>query len=115
MEAPRRRVPASLPSGPGRNIPPAGNLQGIDPGFRVIDSVAFFGERNGGDMKLNNGFRTALVACALVPAVMVSARKHEGHKPAKTLYIWAGDQARVAPDFLSVIDFDQDSPGYGRV
>jgi len=34
---------------------------------------------------------------------------------AKTLYVWAGDQARVAPDFLAVIDFDEDSPGYGKV
>jgi 56kDa selenium binding protein (SBP56) len=33
----------------------------------------------------------------------------------KTLYIWAGDQARVKPDFLAVIDFDQDSPTYGKV
>lgn len=31
------------------------------------------------------------------------------------LYIWAGDQARVAPDFLAVIDFDEDSPTYGQV
>src|SRR5262247_170691 len=32
-----------------------------------------------------------------------------------TMYVWAGDQARVAPDFLAVIDFDEDSPRYGRV
>jgi hypothetical protein len=30
-------------------------------------------------------------------------RDHDGHEPAKTLYVWAGDQARVAPDFLAVI------------
>jgi hypothetical protein len=36
-------------------------------------------------------------------------------KRAKTLYIWAGDQARVAPDFLAVIDFDEKSHNYGRV
>jgi selenium binding protein SBP56 len=35
--------------------------------------------------------------------------------PARTLYVWAGDQARVAPDFLAVIDFDEDSPRYGSV
>jgi len=34
---------------------------------------------------------------------------------AKTLYVWTGDQARVAPDFLAVIDFDEDSPRYGKV
>jgi selenium-binding protein 1 len=34
---------------------------------------------------------------------------------AKTLYVWSGDQARVAPDFLAVIDFDEDSRNYGKV
>lgn len=33
----------------------------------------------------------------------------------KTLYVWAGDQARLAPDFLAVVDFDDRSPGYGKV
>ena len=33
----------------------------------------------------------------------------------KTLYIWAGDQARVRPDFLAVIDFNEHSRNYGRV
>ncbi len=32
-----------------------------------------------------------------------------------TLYVWASDQARVAPDFLAVIDFDRHSPEYGKV
>ena len=36
------------------------------------------------------------------------------HK-ARTLYIWAGDQARVAPDFLAVIEFDERSKNYGKV
>lgn len=36
-------------------------------------------------------------------------------KPEKTLYVWAGDQARVHPDFLAVIDFDEDSHDYGKV
>jgi hypothetical protein len=30
----------------------------------------------------------------------------------KTLYVWASDQARVAPDFLTVINFDEDSDDY---
>lgn len=33
----------------------------------------------------------------------------------KTLYIWAGDQARVRPDFLAVVDFNEHSRHYGRV
>ncbi len=31
------------------------------------------------------------------------------------LYIWTGDQARVAPDFLAVVNFDEKSPDYGKV
>src|SRR5260370_20085406 len=41
----------------------------------------------------------------------------EGHPKGKekTLYIWAGDQAHKAPDFLAVIDFDEESADYGNV
>jgi 56kDa selenium binding protein (SBP56) len=42
-------------------------------------------------------------------------REHHGQEPARTLYVWAGDQARVAPDFLAVINFDEDSNDYGKV
>jgi selenium-binding protein 1 len=31
------------------------------------------------------------------------------------LYVWASDQAHAAPDFLAVIDFDEDSWTYGSV
>jgi len=40
---------------------------------------------------------------------------HADSREAKTLYVWAGDKARVAPDFLAVIDFDPRSPDYGKV
>ena len=40
-------------------------------------------------------------------------REHDG--PEKYLFVWAGDQARVAPDFLAVVDFAESSPTYGRV
>jgi hypothetical protein len=33
----------------------------------------------------------------------------------KILYIWAQDEAHVAPDFLAVIDFDEQSSKYGQV
>ena len=33
----------------------------------------------------------------------------------KHLFVWAGDQARVNPDFLAVVDFDEHSRDYGRV
>jgi hypothetical protein len=39
---------------------------------------------------------------------------HRGEKD-KILYIWAGDQAHMAPDFLAVINFDEDSESYGQV
>ena len=33
----------------------------------------------------------------------------------KTLYVWAGDQTRINPDFLAVVNFDEQSPKYGTV
>jgi hypothetical protein len=44
-----------------------------------------------------------------------SNEARDEQKSERTLYVWTGDQARIAPDFLAVIDFDEDSPGYGRV
>ena len=45
-----------------------------------------------------------------------NANAHGGHgKEATTLYVWASDQAGVAPDFLAVIDFDRKSRNYGQV
>lgn len=40
--------------------------------------------------------------------------EHDARKE-KVLYIWAGDQARKAPDFLAVINFDEDSNEYGTI
>jgi selenium-binding protein 1 len=41
---------------------------------------------------------------------------HRGHgREATTLYVWASDQAGVAPDFLAVIDFDRKSRTYGQI
>src|ERR1044072_320008 len=33
----------------------------------------------------------------------------------KFLFVWAGDQARQAADFLAVVDFDEASANYGKV
>ncbi len=68
----------------------------------------------------------ACLLSAVVSTVPVSANAGQGgrggggegggrSKKARTLYVWAGDQARVAPDFLAVIDFDEDSDDYGKV
>jgi 56kDa selenium binding protein (SBP56) len=42
-------------------------------------------------------------------------RDDHGLKKGTTLYVWAGDQARVEPDFVAVIDFDESSKTYGKV
>ena len=62
---------------------------------------------------------TSLAAIFGTASRVQSHDRSDGDRPrrdeARTLYIWAGDQARQAPDFLAVIDFDQDSPDYGKV
>jgi selenium-binding protein 1 len=65
-------------------------------------------------------FRVASLGFAAVIAWMgaaVALAAEDGHRGGKekTLYIWAGDQAHKAPDFLAVIDFDEESANYGKV
>ncbi len=62
----------------------------------------------------------AWIAVVFAVCVTGGARPHAADAvvtkgPEKTLYIWTGDQARVAPDFLTVINFDEDSPDYGKI
>ena len=57
----------------------------------------------------------AALALILVGTLAARSATHDADRPERTLYVWAGDQARVAPDFLAVIDFDENSQGYGRV
>jgi len=56
-----------------------------------------------------------LLVLSLAGTLMARNEPGEEHKPPRTLYVWSGDQARTAPDFLAVIDFDEDSPRYGKV
>ena len=69
-------------------------------------------------------FRSRTFACLLIllvfgsvlPQATASSRpdnRDEGD--ANYLFICAGDQARTAPDFLAVINFDQKSAEYGKV
>lgn len=62
---------------------------------------------------------TAIIGllCLGMATFVLAGNEGEGDegKPAKTLYVWTGDQARLAPDFLAVIDFDEDSKHYGKV
>jgi hypothetical protein len=55
--------------------------------------------------------RVALLTALLAGTILASQEKPQEN----TLLVWAGDQARVAPDFIAVIDFDPRSPTYGRV
>ncbi|MGH9364795.1 MAG: selenium-binding protein SBP56-related protein, partial [Thermoanaerobaculia bacterium] len=54
------------------------------------------------------------IAAAAALAAFVLAAK-SGPAKEKYLYVWAGDQARKAPDFLAVVDFDEASQTYGRI
>src|SRR5260370_29964246 len=58
-------------------------------------------------------FAAAIFLIGTAPA-LAQGRDHRKGKE-KTLYIWAGDQAHKAPDFLAVIDFDEESADYGKV
>lgn len=49
------------------------------------------------------------------PSRSKPAKTHDDDDREKYLFVWAGDQARSAADFVSVVDFDESSPNYGRV
>jgi selenium-binding protein 1 len=57
----------------------------------------------------------ASAAVVAAGATFAVVQAHTGPRFDRYLYVWAGDQARVQPDFLAVIDFDPSSPRYGRV
>jgi selenium-binding protein 1 len=62
-------------------------------------------------------FLLALVTTAVLMTVCVTSAAARGghHQKPKILYVWAGDAARAAPDFLAVISLDEDSRLYGKV
>ena len=51
----------------------------------------------------------------LVRGPLVRQVRAEQEREEQYLFVWAGDQARTNPDFLAVIDFDEDSNRYGSV
>src|SRR2546427_8749874 len=58
----------------------------------------------------------AIVASIALVGIGTWGAAHErGEGSERFLYVWAGDQARSAPDFLAVVDFDPPSPHYGHV
>jgi selenium-binding protein 1 len=61
-----------------------------------------------------------MLALGSITATVQPSHAHDGGPgerghAAKYLYIWAGDQARIAPDFVTVIDFDEHSKDYGKI
>src|SRR5438045_6941805 len=58
-----------------------------------------------------------LIGALVIGAVNMVVMGQAGHPGGndKVLYVWAQDQAHVAPDFLAVINFDEDSNQYGSV
>ena len=54
----------------------------------------------------------SLLSGSSVPSAAADDQREDAEN---TLLIWAGDQARIKPDFIAVVDFDRDSRGYGRV
>jgi 56kDa selenium binding protein (SBP56) len=63
------------------------------------------------------GTAVGVVAAAAISTLTVAPQSfaHEREDSEKYLFICAGDQARTAPDFLAVLNFDEDSPQYGKV
>ncbi len=53
-------------------------------------------------------FLTAALAIGVASIVRAGDFSHRGGKE-KVPYIWAQDQAHIAPDFLAVINFDEES------
>jgi selenium-binding protein 1 len=59
-------------------------------------------------------FLTAALTIGAASIILADDEGHGGGKE-KVLYIWAQDQAHVAPDFLAVVNFDEESSNYGKV
>src|SRR5262245_30288881 len=55
-----------------------------------------------------------LMLFSCIGAAHAQTHVHQGATET-TLYVWAGDDARTNPDFLSVVNFDEASPDYGKV
>src|SRR5262245_12007444 len=64
---------------------------------------------------MRNRFGTLLLVLMVVAIVVPYTSAQHGHHAETVLYVWASDQAHIAPDFLAVVDFDPDSSTYGRV
>src|SRR6266851_3838532 len=59
--------------------------------------------------------RIVVMSLSLVALGTFAVSRARGDGSERYLYVWAGDQARTAPDFLAVVDFDPTSASYSRV
>src|SRR3990172_7064804 len=69
-------------------------------------------------MRSKKIFSGLVVSILLSGSVFWSCQKKEMAptvEAEKYLFIWAGDQARKAADFLAVVNFDQNSADYGKI
>lgn len=71
-------------------------------------------------MRLTTSWNFSTTAFLLAAAVLLlplapRSAAHERKDSEKYLFICAGDQARTTPDFLAVLNFDEDSPNYGKL
>ena len=58
---------------------------------------------------------SALVLCAMVSLSGAKQPPTATPQGSPYLFVWAGDEARTASDFLAVIDANPTSPNYGRI
>lgn len=60
-------------------------------------------------------FKVMTIAAVVLGCLIMPSAKADNAGTNKYLFICTGDQARTSPDFLAVINFDQESPNYGKV
>jgi hypothetical protein len=57
----------------------------------------------------------SLAVAGLLAGIGLPLAYADDEREENTLLVWAGDQARSKSDFIAVVDFDRDSPNYGKV
>jgi len=67
------------------------------------------------DEKGKRSMRHVVSVLTLLTLLVSRASAHSLGVKETTLYVWAGDAARQQPDFLTVVNFDEASPDYGKV
>ncbi|MFL6208702.1 MAG: selenium-binding protein SBP56-related protein [Pyrinomonadaceae bacterium] len=68
-----------------------------------------------GTLKVYSSRTNAAQADGRAQQAETEERDEQDERPEKFLFVWAGDQARLNPDFLAVINFDEESANYGKV